>query len=980
MSINGLSSYNPLTINGLDTLNIGGDPFDPASYVPYLGATQDVYLQGPVKMFQDYNATSTDLTVVVNRQTLNSAITAARTSLLSSNNTFTGSNDFTTQTTVESLKINSTGAPLQYTLTADAFGQLQIGYVGGPNFIVTNGSDLFATGNINCSTVLSTDAQLSGSQYFSRTSPDEWSISVGSGGEYEIKDDTGTIRLKLSKTAGLTIGNLIATTARFTSITSATPSLALGVDGSGNLNTFPVPVVIDLLPLNNTWTGLNTFNQPVSVGNRLLGATDTSPSGNFWIGLRGSGSEADRLAIALLGDATTGIVDTITLNKKTNVLSTTSVSSKAYLTQSLRTAGMSAMAVQPGIITGGAPWLLTPSPASSPFAACYSPTQTWITGARYIFRFANFSYAVFGMSLIFYQANVGDTGSVPISNSFPFVPGDFTGIFTPNINPGFLGQVYLQFQGTANKTFNWTSFTYEVGTFEVDGAIDMNGIATINGGSNFAVANNYMQTGSLTIGDNTRNYGGGSGWNTNTAGLLMECLDRTEIAVHDAGLRVASLMYYDGPNNTIFMGRDMGWAVSNVATGGNLTVPGTAIIQKTGGNSGTNYFRITGNDAGSSPYTEYFFNNLRRMYVGNANATEALIVAENGALINFYTQGASRMTIDTGGTVNVANTFRKNNNVNPATTYIAMLDGNAANTPYIDFTLNGTRKAYIGYATTTNFDFSVENGARLNFLTNGSTRMIIDTNGNVGIGRSPSYGLDINGAVHVRFDANADDSKTVYGPNATWNAFLTVGSGIDNSGPATAQVLSTNGNLHLDAGNGLDIYYGYYPSSRGTPNTHQFYGTSVNFHSGLPQNTQSFTQVAVFDGVSLRRSQEVHRLVYFNNNVAWGGGVNMVNAFYLYNTACNVQIWGKNSGFYSGAGMMQTTIRCYSQSSGTYYYFPINAFVNVGNNHFTVPLNYASSFPYTGWYDIYVYSTSGWITDGNDQLTIGVTILPAGSF
>ena len=194
MSLNGLTSYNPLTINGLDTLNIGGDPFDPASYVPYLGATQDVYLQGPVKMFQDYNATSTDLTVVVNRQTLNSAITAARTSLLSSNNTFTGLNDFTTQTTVESLKINSTGAPLQYTLTADAFGQLQIGYVGGPNFIVTNGSDLFATGNINCSTVLSTDAQLSGSQYFARTSPDEWSISVGSGGEYEIKDDTGTIR------------------------------------------------------------------------------------------------------------------------------------------------------------------------------------------------------------------------------------------------------------------------------------------------------------------------------------------------------------------------------------------------------------------------------------------------------------------------------------------------------------------------------------------------------------------------------------------------------------------------------------------------------------------------------------------------------------------------------------------------------------------------------------------------------------------
>jgi hypothetical protein len=134
------------------------------------------------------------------------------------------------------------------------------------------------------------------------------------------------------------------------------------------------------------------------------------------------------------------------------------------------------------------------------------------------------------------------------------------------------------------------------------------------------------------------------------------------------------------------------------------------------------------------------------------------------------------------------------------------------------------------------------------------------------------------------------------------------------------------------------------------------------------------------DGNTLRRSQAVNKLVYFNNNVAWAGGVNMTYAFYLYNTTCSVYIWGKNSGYYTGGGMMQTTIRCYSQSAGTYYYFPINAYVNNGYNHFTVPLDYATTFPYTGWYDIYVYSTSGWITDGNDQLTIGVTILPVNAF
>jgi hypothetical protein len=32
------------------------------------------------------------------------------------------------------------------------------------------------------------------------------------------------------------------------------------------------------------------------------------------------------------------------------------------------------------------------------------------------------------------------------------------------------------------------------------------------------------------------------------AGLLMECLSNTEIAVHDGGNRVSSLMYFQGDN------------------------------------------------------------------------------------------------------------------------------------------------------------------------------------------------------------------------------------------------------------------------------------------------------------------------------------------------------------------------------------------------------------------------------------------------
>jgi hypothetical protein len=85
-----------------------------------------------------------------------------------------------------------------------------------------------------------------------------------------------------------------------------------------------------------------------------------------------------------------------------------------------------------------------------------------------------------------------------------------------------------------------------------------------------------MQTGSLTIGDTLLNYGGGNTWTANTAGLMFECLNNTEIAVHDASKRVASLIYYEGDTvNKITIGRNMGWdAISSVVINGTITLNG----------------------------------------------------------------------------------------------------------------------------------------------------------------------------------------------------------------------------------------------------------------------------------------------------------------------------------------------------------------------------------------------------------------------
>jgi hypothetical protein len=108
--------------------------------------------------------------------------------------------------------------------------------------------------------------------------------------------------------------------------------------------------------------------------------------------------------------------------------------------------------------------------------------------------------------------------------------------------------------------------------------IAANGAVGIQASS--GILTNNMASGSLVIGNSSQNYGGGTGgWTTNMTGLLMECLDSTEIAVHDAANAVHSFMYYSGGTFTI--GRNMFWGAANVSMPGSLSVTGNVGIGKT---------------------------------------------------------------------------------------------------------------------------------------------------------------------------------------------------------------------------------------------------------------------------------------------------------------------------------------------------------------------------------------------------------------
>jgi len=111
------------------------------------------------------------------------------------------------------------------------------------------------------------------------------------------------------------------------------------------------------------------------------------------------------------------------------------------------------------------------------------------------------------------------------------------------------------------------------------GVMRVLGAANISNGAGFANGNNFMSSGSLTIGSTNASYGGGNNWSANTAGLLLETLANTEIAVHDSNNRLSSLMYYEGDaTNRITIGRDMAWGTTPVNIAGNITLNGNVAL------------------------------------------------------------------------------------------------------------------------------------------------------------------------------------------------------------------------------------------------------------------------------------------------------------------------------------------------------------------------------------------------------------------
>lgn len=241
-------------------------------------------------------------------------------------------------------------------------------------------------------------------------------------------------------------------------------------------------------------------------------------------------------------------------------------------------------------------------------------------------------------------------------------------------------------------------------------------------------------------------------------------------------------------------------------------------------------------------------------------------------------------------------------------------------------TLSGTVTAggfsAVGTATLNRASATAWNaGANIRLQIDGTTYSTIGVNANSRV--QFSGGLDIASATYV----NAGNSSYIeFGPNTSWGSYLRVGSSAQLSGSNVAAVISTDGNIHLDAASGKTMYLNYYSS-----------GSAVSVHGAI-----STTSTITTGG----------NINYTGSNLVWMGG----------------GVWDEDGGW-SGVGSPSGNrlLLRHPSSSAMYIISRAGGGINLRDTTGGGDYNFNSSRFDTGNRPIYINSTNAYYTYSNNN-------------
>jgi Chaperone of endosialidase len=338
--------------------------------------------------------------------------------------------------------------------------------------------------------------------------------------------------------------------------------------------------------------------------------------------------------------------------------------------------------------------------------------------------------------------------------------GDYTGfnsVITPSYNIHLSGTGYATADWRAPIFYDSNDTTYYT---------DPNGVSVLKNLSisTYTAPSVFTYPGILSIGNIGYNYLFTNGtWTSSvTVGLLANCADQWEMAIHDSGTRVVSpFAFYGGGSNYILMGRDIGWGTTYIQAAESFRAP---IFY----DSNNTAYYVDPNAGGFS-------------LVGGSSNRVSYVTSDSGIVVS-NAEGA-------GGGVRLGSAYSLPGIYNGGSLYLCSESTISFNP------VGGGQRGYIDGSS--------------NLFAFGSMRSPIFYDYN-----DTGYYLDPNStsdsALRIRGGA-------LHGPNVTWGAYLLVGGDgrqnyTDNA--SVASVCATNGNLHLDSASGAySTHINYYDGS-----------------------------------------------------------------------------------------------------------------------------------------------------------------------